>query len=156
MITLRFLSFVLTLILISLMPGSGNAAAENVTTFGDSITAGYGSTPYSVYLQSLINSSKNEVLVINRGLGGETTVHGVNRISGVLSGTTPRFILIMEGANDVGEGISSATTRFNLSVMIDKSRAGGATPIISTITPRTPEGQFLNIQNDYNASIHCL
>jgi lysophospholipase L1-like esterase len=133
-----------------------NAAAENVTTFGDSITAGYGSTPYSVFLQDLINSSPGEAKVINRGLGGETTVSGVNRIGGVLSGTTPRFILIMEGANDVGEGVSSATTRFNLSVMIDKSRAAGATPILSTITPRTPEGQYLNIQNDYNAGIHTL
>jgi len=133
-----------------------NVPVENVTTFGDSITAGYGATPYSVFLQDLINSTQAHALVINRGLGGETTVGGVNRIDGVLKGTMPRYILIMEGANDVNSGVSPATTKFNLSVMIDKSRANGSIPILSTITPKTPEGAHLNIPNEYNPGILSL
>ena len=129
---------------------------ENVTTFGDSITAGYGATPYSVFLQNLINSTQAHALVINRGLGGETTVGGVNRIDAVLKGTMPKYILIMEGTNDVGSGVSAATTKFNLSVMIDKSRANGTIPILSTIPPKTPEGAHLNIPNEYNPGILSL
>ncbi len=132
------------------------AATENVTTFGDSITAGYGATPYSIYLQHLINSGTGNAIVVNRGLGGETTVGGVNRIDSVLAGTFPRFILIMEGANDVGSGVSSATTKFNLGIMIDKSRAAGSIPILATITPNTKDGQHLNIPSEYNPAIQAL
>lgn len=45
-------------------------AVKNVLAWGDSLTAGAGGTPYTTTLQNLIGSS---YLVVNAGVGGETT-----------------------------------------------------------------------------------
>lgn len=127
-------------------------AADVVVTFGDSITAGYGSTPYSTYLQEMIGT---KATVINEGVPGEFSGDGANRISTVLANDKPTYILIMEGANDADWGFSPSSVAYNLGVMIDKSRAAGATPIISTLTPNTRDTLTIPI-TDYNAAISAL
>lgn len=126
-------------------------AADTVVAFGDSITVGFGAVPYSSYLQEKISPKK--ATVVNRGRNGEQTGGGVKRISSVLISDTPTYILIMEGANDAIWGVSSSTIKFNLGVMIDKSRLAGATPIISTVTPNTRDSLTVSIRNSYNPAI---
>lgn len=126
-------------------------AADTVVTFGDSITAGFGSVPYSSFLQEKIGT-KNAT-VINQGRNGEQTGGGVKRISSVLASNAPTYILIMEGANDAIWGVSASTVKFNLGVMIDKSRLAGATPIISTVTPNSRESLTVSIRSSYNPGI---
>ena len=67
------------------------------------------------------------------------------------------MILIMLGANDLYNGISSPTTQSNLSEMIDKSRAQGVTPVLGTITPNSSGDIDPALINDaYNPMIREL
>lgn len=129
------------------------SATDTIVAFGDSITTGYNSIPYSSYLQEKVGS---KATVINRGKNGEQTGNGIKRISSVLSSDKPTYILIMEGANDAFWGVSASTVKFDLGVMIDRSRAAGATPILSTVTPNTRDSLTVSIRNDYNPRIISL
>ena len=64
----------------------------------------------------------------------------------------------MEGANDADQGISPSTVAFNIGVMIDKCRAAGAIPIISTITPDTRYNAnvTISIPDQYNPAIAAI
>lgn len=106
------------------------------SAFGDSITRGVGNGGYPPFLQARLTSKFGPSTVINRGVGGETTSSGVNRINNVLNADNPEFILIMEGTNDIGFGRSEDSAAFNLGVMMDRAIGFGARPIISTVTPR--------------------
>ncbi len=135
--------------------GAQEAADKiRIVTFGDSITAGFGATPYSVYLQQLINTNACNAEVINEGLNGEESFEGAARIDSVLKKYTPNYILIMEGANDVRAGVSSQITAAALATMMDKSAAAGATPVVSSITPNTESGvELITIPQVYNPAI---
>ncbi len=109
--------------------------AEVIDCFGDSITQGYKSTPYSAYMQMILDPSSTTTVMVNSGNGGETTQGGLGRIGSVLLGIAPQYIIIMEGANDVQQGISPSTTSFNLENMAQQAISAGVTPIMSTITP---------------------
>jgi lysophospholipase L1-like esterase len=122
--------------------------AETVVCFGDSITAGYKATGYPTYLQSMIGSSFN---VVNAGVGGEDTYHGVDRIKDVIAANSPKYVVIMEGANDVVEGLSPSTTSYDLSSMAQQVRDAGGVPIMSTITPNTSNSSYA--PENYNPSI---
>lgn len=128
-------------------------AADTIVAFGDSITVGKGSTPYSSFLQQKING---KATVVNRGKSGEQTGGGVSRISSVLAADKPTYILIMEGANDAIWGISSSTVKYNIGVMIDKSIAAGATPIVGNVTPNTRHELTATIRNNYNPAIASI
>ncbi len=126
-------------------------AADIVLCFGDSITAGYESgaaSAYPTYLQPMLDA--NVFTVVNAGKGGEDTYSGVSRFASVLATYQPKYVLIMEGANDVVERISSSATSFNLAEMVQQTKDAGATPIMSTITPN--EGDSYTPEN-YNPEI---
>ncbi|MGR0480518.1 MAG: SGNH/GDSL hydrolase family protein [Candidatus Electronema sp. V4] len=117
-----------------------SAAAKKaaVVCFGDSITQGYQGntrTAYPTYLPKMLDPTA--FTIINAGKGGEATYNGVSRIADVLTKHTPQYVIIMEGANDIIQGISPATTAFNLENMAQQAKTAGATPIMSTITPNS-------------------
>jgi lysophospholipase L1-like esterase len=128
-------------------------ALDTIVTFGDSITRGFGSVPYAEHLQGLIDASGGVATVLNKGIDGETTVQGLSRIGGVLRETAPQYILIMEGANDVIDGISSETTAWDIGAMIEKAVGAGAVPVTSTITPNTKGGDHPQVPGRYNPAI---
>lgn len=154
--------YILLLLWVSFFLATGAASpcrAYNAVGFGDSITEGYGSSTggYPPKLEALLNSSGQVASVLNYGLGGEFTNHGVARIDGVLAAQPTDYILILEGTNDALGGVSPETVRFNLNEMINKSRAAGAIPLISTLTPdSTPYGAQKHIEDAYNPMIHAL
>ncbi|WP_417909722.1 SGNH/GDSL hydrolase family protein [Candidatus Electronema sp. PJ] len=114
--------------------------ADVVLCFGDSITAGYKNNrkiAYPTYLQDLVDSTKKSLVVINAGKGGENTFQGLSRFDKVLADSQPKYVIIMEGANDVVERLSPSATSFNLQNMAQKAKAAGAVPIMSTITPNS-------------------
>jgi lysophospholipase L1-like esterase len=116
------------------------------TGFGDSITGGFMGSSYIPFLNSRLNTQFGPSTVVNRGVGGERTTTGVNRIDSVLNADNPEFILIMEGINDAGDERFPEAIAFNLGVMVDKSIAFGTRPIISTITPRLDDHNG-NVEN---------
>ena len=147
-----------------------------ILAFGDSITQGLKrdseGTIYAIvsppngertsdgYEPDLENEfsdhTSHEALVYNWGYWGERSYQGVNRIDSVLDSRVADFILIMEGANDLYEGVSAATTKANLQIMIEKSRLKNTLPIIATITPNTARYDGDLIPVSYNPAIKDL
>ena len=143
--------------------------ALEILTMGDSITKGW---PYVVYdqygtrrgvyqpdLEQLLSDYGVPSHVYNWGVGGETTPEGVNRITTVLKSRPANFILIMEGTNDVRNGISSSTTRTNIGIMIDKSLSWSVVPIMATIPPNSEPTHPIfedRIAYDYNPKLLSL
>lgn len=111
--------------------------------FGDSITYGYiNSTPvpdkgYIPILEEKLNSAFGISEVINEGYPGERTLGGLNRIRDVLAENEGRYLLLMEGTNDViTNSITMDSAAFNLEEMAKICLDFGVLPLISTIIPR--------------------
>jgi lysophospholipase L1-like esterase len=104
--------------------------------FGDSITYAeeHGYLPK---LEALLIQKYGLSKVINEGIGGEVTSDGLARFESVLAAHPARYLMIMEGTNDViFLEISMDTTAFNLEVMAVKCLDFGAFPLLATIIPR--------------------
>lgn len=135
-------------------PAALPAGAQLTTylAFGDSITNPQGafdepSRPcpeecgYPGRLEDLLQAAGFEAEVINRGLGGEDTSEGLERIDSVLASVDADVMLLMEGTNDVSVGISPETTRFNLNQMAQKAAARGMSTVHATVIPRVPDAK---------------
>jgi len=116
---------------------------EKYIGFGDSITYGYihyepaPDKGYLPRLESLLYQNFGDTEVVNEGWPGETTDHGLSRIDRVISNHSARYLLLMEGTNDVVfNEISMDTTAFNLEEMIKRCLDFGVFPAIATIIPR--------------------
>jgi lysophospholipase L1-like esterase len=112
--------------------------------FGDSITYGvidYQYAPdlgYIPRLETLLKARFGAASIVNEGWPGEITVNGLGRMAGVLAEHPARFLLLMEGTNDViFSEISMSATAFDLKQMADQARAAGTYPLLATIIPRS-------------------
>jgi acyl-CoA thioesterase-1 len=91
-----------------------------IVAFGDSLTAGYGVEPgknYPDFLQRRLDSAGYKYRVVNLGVSGDTTTDGIQRLPDVLA-TKPTLVVLEFGGNDGLRGLPVATTRANLSQMI--------------------------------------
>jgi lysophospholipase L1-like esterase len=111
--------------------------------FGDSITYGmmnYEYTPelgYIPRLESLLWTIFGPSNVINEGWPGELTHQGEARMPAVLEKHKARYLLLMEGTNDViFNEISMDTTAYNIEQMLQLCRDKRVFPVLSTIIPR--------------------
>lgn len=146
-------------------PATAEQDPSVVILFGDSITVGYnleegfsedygsgrtlsqmsGSRPLSS-TDAVLNqvTPSYPSIIVNWGVGGSTTADGVSRITSSIITTKGQysaedyFVLILYGTNDIGSGLSSSTTAFNIRQMITKVRQQGAsfTPIVANLLPR--------------------
>ena len=138
------------------------ASAEDIIAFGDSIThgdidpAGSDHGGYPLVLQQIYDNKGLAVHVFNEGIPGERTITGVNRISSVLNRRPANFLILLEGVNDIITGISHQTVINNLSIMIDKCKAKGVTPLIGTLTPEDKHGFTSFINRTVNPEIKAL
>ncbi len=103
--------------------------AENprgrIVVIGDSITAGYGLDPAQAYpalLQQKIDAAGLPFVVVNAGVGGDTTSGGLRRIEWAL-GPGAEVLIIALGGNDGLRGISPKQTAENLTGIIKRARA---------------------------------
>lgn len=120
---------------------------------GDSITAGYPyhflecyartCGGYEPTVQNLLAGEGRDAVVLNYGCPGEYTFAssdncpwggGVNRIDAVLAQAKPRVVLLLEGTNDF-PWQAPGTVVANLRIMVQKIKAAGSIPIVSTLTP---------------------
>jgi len=135
--------------------------------FGDSITYGgmdYEEHPEKGYiprLEALLINYFGYTRVINEGLGGEITIEGLARISPVISLHLAKYLLLMEGTNDViFLEISMDSAAFNLEEMIKKCLNFGVFPLLATIIPRKDWRWFLPLYRNrifnLNERIHLL
>ncbi len=117
--------------------------------FGDSIT--YGMVDYKPEaegyvprLERLLRAEySEEIKVLNRGIPGEDTVGGLSRIESVIKNDPSRYILIMEGTNDVWH-YPAWFTALNLEGMVKISISYKMKPLIANIIPKAFWAEFLN------------
>jgi lysophospholipase L1-like esterase len=134
--------------------------------FGDSITYGtinhedHPELGYIPRLDALLDAILGPSEVVNEGLGGEETSYGDLRIDTVIAIRQARYILIMEGTNDVTFLRTVDSSIVNLRSMLGKCLSYGLLPVLATIVPRRdakwyiPAYQELHIA--LNAAIRLL
>lgn len=154
----RSLPVLLFLVFFLLVAGPLRAETYTVDAFGDSITAGWGVYSrdgngcvgcggYEPPLQSLLKSAGREAVVKNWGKGGEATNDGASRVDIVIALDKPRYMLLMEGTNDL-LFLSPQTVRANMAYMVDVSLKRGVAPVLGTITPDYRRGKPIVETND--------
>jgi lysophospholipase L1-like esterase len=129
---------------------------ENIyVCFGDSITYGYidrepyPELGYPPRLETILNQYFGPTLAVNLGIGGENTIGGLARIDSVISTQQGRYILIMEGTNDIiTPDLSMATSAFNLREMVRRCLEAGVYPVLATILPRKDDYGILKYYSD--------
>ncbi len=113
--------------------------------FGDSITygCGYGTCEhdppigYPFRLEKLLKENIGNSSVSNCGRPAETTFGGLLRLGGVLKEENARYLLLMEGTNDVVHiEYPLSATEENLRTMLLNSMEFGTFPVLATIIPR--------------------
>jgi len=107
-----------------------------IAAFGDSLTAGFGVDPdlsYPAFLQKELDRRGFNYNVVNLGISGDTSSGGVSRVNSVLE-LKPEIVILELGANDGLRGLPLASTRSNLSEMIETLRKGGAKVLLAGIT----------------------
>ena len=120
---------------------------ENIyIAFGDSITYGVcdedrigeptdyiPDKAYPPRLEAMLTQSFGPHQVVNAGVPGESTIQGLARVDSLLAKHLARYILILEGTNDIiWNDYSLETTSFNLEQIIRKSLDYGLLPALAT------------------------
>ncbi|MFQ6082976.1 MAG: GDSL-type esterase/lipase family protein [Candidatus Aminicenantia bacterium] len=123
--------------------------------FGNSITYGYLNRKpapekgYLPRLETILNQNFGETEVVNEGWPGEITINGLSRIESVIRDNLARYLLLMEGTNDViFNRISMDSTAFNLKEMVKRCLEFGVFPAIATIIPRSDWRWYFKFYRD--------
>jgi len=107
------------------------------TCFGDSITYANGDQGYEPRLQPMLVQKFGAGTLWNEGIGGESTIDGLARFDATIAAHASRFVLLMEGTNDViFDQFTMDSTAYNLDQMVQKAMGAGVLPVIATIIPR--------------------
>ena len=100
-----------------------------ILVLGDSLSAEYGlprNTGWVKLLGERLAKEAAQYSVVNASISGETTSGGRTRLPQLLQQQRPSIVVLQLGANDGLRGLSLATMRENLAVMIRASRSAGA------------------------------
>jgi lysophospholipase L1-like esterase len=146
------------------------ASTGSIIAFGDSITDGARSTvdsnhrwPDTLAARLLARKSAPQLAVVDMGIGGNRILHegaaskrpqfGINALArfdqDVLSQPGVRYLLILEGINDIGhagssapasEGVTAEDIIAGLTQMIERAHEKEIKVIVATITPFEGEG----------------
>jgi len=121
--SLRYLKLFLSSIITAFLLTGCNSPELNklpadavILAFGDSLTAGVGTTPDKSYPAVLASITGRQV--INRGISGEETAQGLSRLPAVLADTQPDLVILIEGGNDILRNRPAADIKHNLAQMI--------------------------------------
>jgi lysophospholipase L1-like esterase len=120
----------------------GSNVPNTYMGFGDSITAGEGSSDDEGYrdrLRSKLVQRLGRATVLNEGIPGTRTPAGVQRIDQSLQARRPAYTLILYGTNDWN--VNECKTAFpcftidNLRQMVRAARFFRSLPLLATIPP---------------------
>jgi lysophospholipase L1-like esterase len=128
--------------------------------FGDSITAGDGSSDgngYATPLERRLREHFARGSVINRGATSTRSTEGVERIMRNLSLFAPAYTLILYGTNDWVEcqGAVPCITIDSLRTIVQTVRDVSSLPVLATIIPANP-AQTPDARNQWVASMNEL
>jgi acyl-CoA thioesterase-1 len=105
------------------------AAPHTILVLGDSISAGYGIKVEEGWVSLLTQRLKTKgygYRVVNASVSGETTSGGVNRLPRAVALHKPAIVVLELGGNDGLRGLPIATSRANLTRMIELAQKSGA------------------------------
>ena len=123
--------------------------------FGDSITAGDNgcnnpctlsideATSYPKVLNRLLSAryTRQTIYVDSEGKGGETAVDGAGRLGGLLGGSVPDALLLLEGVNDFDNDESPSQVISALRSDVEAAKGSGVKRIfLATLTPEIARG----------------
>lgn len=120
-------------------PAEPNAAQDPrplLVCFGDSLTAGYGADPgqsYPDYLRADLDTMGYKYRVLNRGVSGNTTKDGVERLPGIVA-LKPAIVVVEFGGNDGLRGLRIENSRANLDKIVSALKASGTKVVLAGIT----------------------
>ena len=103
-------------------------SAVTLVAFGDSITAGVGTTGDNDYVSRL--SDRTGVSIINEGRSGDTTGSALNRLDGAVLARDPDIVIVFLGGNDLLQGVPVQTRIANITTIVERIRADGADVIL--------------------------
>lgn len=112
-----------------------------IVAFGDSLTAGYGvplEDSYPAQLQRLIAENGYSYVVVNKGVSGDTTADGMQRLPEVLA-ERPEIVILALGANDGLQSLSPTDARKRLALMIEAIQQSGSLVLLAGM--RAPLGR---------------
>jgi acyl-CoA thioesterase-1 len=110
--------------IVNLHSGTG----KQIIVLGDSITAGYGLETSQAYPNLL--AQKLDLPILNRGVSGDTTADGLQRLEVDVLDESPWLVIVALGGNDFLKKVPKTTTEQNLRSIIAKIQAQKAISVI--------------------------
>ena len=101
---------------------------ESIIFFGDSLVYGVGATKGND-MPSLLSKKFNREFM-NKGVPGDTTKDGLERLERDVLQHNPGLVLLLLGGNDVLQKIDQEETFTNLGIIIDRIQAQGGQVIL--------------------------
>ena len=132
----RVRRYLIALVVVSVSLGA-TAACNNkakpsgsltIVAFGDSLTAGYGTTgdnDFVAVLAKRVNKS-----ITNAGRYGDTTADALARIDNAVLARNPNIVIVLLGGNDLLQNLPVQQTVANMNTIVDRIRAKNAAVIL--------------------------
>jgi acyl-CoA thioesterase-1 len=114
-----------------------------IVSFGDSLTAGYGTEAgqsYPDYLQQDLDAAGYKYRVVNAGISGNTTKDGVERVDSIVA-MKPAIVIVEFGGNDGLRGLRIEDSRANLDKIVSTLKSSGTKVVLAGITLPPDYGQ---------------
>ena len=103
-------------------------SAVTVVAFGDSLTAGVGTTGDNDYVSLL--SRRTGVAIINAGRPGDTTASALARIDSAVLSRDADIVIVLLGGNDLLQSVPVQQRISNITTIVQQIRADGAAVIL--------------------------
>lgn len=120
----------ITLLLFGAVHASADPTSlRTILVLGDSLSAGYGirvEEGWVALLQKRLEAQGYGYRVVNASITGETSSGGLARLPRALKIHQPAIVIIELGGNDGLRGLPLATTRQNLTSIVELSQQAGA------------------------------
>ena len=127
----------------SLPAAAADLDDDTYICFGDSITYGVINHEYEPEkgyvprLTLLVENFYGPSAIHNEGVPGENTLNGLGRIDSVMTRRRGRYLLLLEGTNDIiFNEISTDASTFNIEQMVRKCLQARVYPVVATVLPR--------------------
>jgi acyl-CoA thioesterase-1 len=127
----RFLIAALLMLAYSAPGCGGNPAAPSAVTvvaFGDSLTAGVGTSGDNDYVSVL--SNRTGVSIINAGRSGDTTASALTRLESAVLSHDADIVIVLLGGNDLLQSVPVPQRITNITTIVQRIRTDGSAVIL--------------------------
>ncbi len=130
-----------------------NSKGSDIIAFGDSLVYGTGASQRGETDMFSLVSKNLGVEIINKGVPGDTTVDGLERLENDVLSQDPKIVFILLGGNDYLQKIPKEQTFQNLKLIVKKIQEKGAIVILMGIRGGLLdhfENEFEKLAKEYN------